>query len=304
MTVRESTHAKRRSASPTHATTTPEVPARSLAPDVPASFAKDGPLPVVPNRQVEGLLLKDYRSVAERFVYPMFGGVVIWIETERIANRRVQQSDGRIAHSVSAEMGGRRCLRKILDETIEITEIGPYRAGEEPLEGLYDQARELHLKLQTSQVRDTIVWGIGAGESSAGATATCAETAIPTTSSCYADGNGPVYEHPSAPLLPEHWGACSPSPPTSYFLCPTSATGPFTSTCDASLSSIGAIKAAATSRLHYPCSTAKCPTACFYCSSPTTESPRSTALSSAVWKPKCSTAGTNSDYGTTSTSAA
>lgn len=70
MAVRESTQVKRRSTSPALVTTTPEVPPRSLPPDVPTSFAKDGPLPVVPNRQGEGLLLKDYKSVAERFFFP------------------------------------------------------------------------------------------------------------------------------------------------------------------------------------------------------------------------------------------
>lgn len=64
--VRESTQAKRRSTSPTDATATPEVPARPLAPDVPTSFTRDGPLPVVLKRQTEGLLLRDYKSVAER----------------------------------------------------------------------------------------------------------------------------------------------------------------------------------------------------------------------------------------------
>lgn len=89
MAVRESTQVKRRSTSPALATTTPEVPARSLAPDVPTSFAKDGPLPVVPNRQGEGLLLKDYKSVAERFFSLIFGGVV-WVGIEWNANFRVQ----------------------------------------------------------------------------------------------------------------------------------------------------------------------------------------------------------------------
>lgn len=69
--VRESTQAKRRSVSPTRATATPEVLARSLTPDVPISFARDGPLPVVPKRQANELLLKDYKSVAERFVYAL-----------------------------------------------------------------------------------------------------------------------------------------------------------------------------------------------------------------------------------------
>lgn len=78
MAVRESTQAKRRSTSPAGATATPEVPVRSLTPDVPTSFARDGPLPVLPKRQLDGLILKDYKTVAERFASLGLGR--IWLE--------------------------------------------------------------------------------------------------------------------------------------------------------------------------------------------------------------------------------
>lgn len=65
MAVRETTSAKRRSPSPpTTAGATPE-----LAHDVPTTFARDGPLPVLPVRQEKELPLKEYKSVAERCVF-------------------------------------------------------------------------------------------------------------------------------------------------------------------------------------------------------------------------------------------
>lgn len=150
----------------------------------------------------------------------MPGGVAIWAEAEWFANCRVQQSHGRIARSVSAEMGGWRYLRKILDETIEITKIGPGRDGEEPLKRLYDQARELHIKLQTSQIRDTFVWGIRAGEGSPGpAGAPGAAWPAPCTIGPYGandnDSEAAVYECSSASSSPKYWGTRSPSPSAS-----------------------------------------------------------------------------------------
>lgn len=142
---------------------------------------------------------------------------MIWTEAEWFANCRVQQSDGRIARSVSAEMGRRGYLRKILDETIEITKIGSSRDGEEPLERLYDQAWELHIKLQTSQVRDTFVWSIRAGEGPPGpAGASAAWSASGAIGPYSADDNGSeaaVYEcsSESPSPSPKCWGIRSPS---------------------------------------------------------------------------------------------
>jgi len=77
--VRESHPSKHRSATPAAETPTPEE--QTSVPEVPTSFTKDGPLPVIPQRQSDGLLLSDYKSVAERFAchhdYPV----------ERIANQ-------------------------------------------------------------------------------------------------------------------------------------------------------------------------------------------------------------------------
>ncbi|CUS09828.1 unnamed protein product [Tuber aestivum] len=62
--VRESHPSKHHSATPAAAETpTPEE--QTSIPEVPTSFTKDGPLPVIPQRQPDGLLLSDYKSVAE-----------------------------------------------------------------------------------------------------------------------------------------------------------------------------------------------------------------------------------------------
>ncbi|KAG0640332.1 hypothetical protein HOY80DRAFT_959284 [Tuber brumale] len=62
--VRESRPSKHRTATPTAAEApTPEEQAST--PEVPTSFTKDGPLPVIPQCQPGGLLLSDYKSVAE-----------------------------------------------------------------------------------------------------------------------------------------------------------------------------------------------------------------------------------------------
>ncbi|CAZ81841.1 unnamed protein product [Tuber melanosporum] len=62
--VRESHPSKHRSATPAAAEApTPEE--QTPTPEVPTSFTKDGPLPVIPQRQPGGLLLSDYQSVAE-----------------------------------------------------------------------------------------------------------------------------------------------------------------------------------------------------------------------------------------------
>ncbi|RPA92573.1 hypothetical protein L873DRAFT_1847707 [Choiromyces venosus 120613-1] len=61
--VRESHPSKHRSVTPTVESSTPEE--QPSTPEVPTSFTKDGPLPVIPQRQSDGLPLSDYKSVAE-----------------------------------------------------------------------------------------------------------------------------------------------------------------------------------------------------------------------------------------------
>ncbi|PWW76705.1 hypothetical protein C7212DRAFT_279490 [Tuber magnatum] len=62
--VRESHPSKHHSATPAAAETpTPEE--QTSTPEVPTSFTRDGPLPVIPHRQPDGLLLSDHKSVAE-----------------------------------------------------------------------------------------------------------------------------------------------------------------------------------------------------------------------------------------------
>ena len=84
VTVRDSHPSKHRSATPAAETPPPEE--QTSTPEVPTSFAKDGPLPVIPQRQPDGLLLSDYKSVAERFAY--YHGYP-W---KRIANKALARS--------------------------------------------------------------------------------------------------------------------------------------------------------------------------------------------------------------------
>ena len=58
---------KRQSITPAPQLPPPPPPPPSTQPDAPTSFARDGPLPVLPLCQPNDLQLKDFRSVAERF---------------------------------------------------------------------------------------------------------------------------------------------------------------------------------------------------------------------------------------------
>ncbi|KAL7269155.1 hypothetical protein RUND412_008194 [Rhizina undulata] len=61
--ARESSQLKRSSTTPTEAASPPRKQSISL--EVPTTFARDGPLPVLPERQPQKLSSKDYKSVAE-----------------------------------------------------------------------------------------------------------------------------------------------------------------------------------------------------------------------------------------------